>query len=305
MKKIVFILTFLMAAFMQANAQKPDSANFLVHYKFSHLRDTTNPQNIYHENMMLLVGNVSTVYKSYDSRLADEDVKRQIMEQTATNGGHGPIKIMRKNGGSGTEYYLFPAEGKFIRREKMINSYLVDEQVPVIDWHLKSDTASFGAYHCQKAMGNFKGREYTAWFCPDLSVHGGPWKLLGLPGLILEAYDTKKEVVFKFDGFEDLSKLVPSSKNMQPNTGVTIKVIGSDIDADPRLIALPNDAIKTTPAEFNKLKEAMRKDPNAFARSAMAASGANMGPNGPQSHMEIKLGPPAVENNPIELTGKK
>jgi GLPGLI family protein len=68
---------------------------------------------------------------------------------------------------------------------------------PLIDWKISSDTATFGGLHCQKATGHFKGRDYTAWFCPDLPVHTGPWKLNGLPGVIVDAHDAKNEVVFQ------------------------------------------------------------------------------------------------------------
>jgi hypothetical protein len=35
----------------------------------------------------------------------------------------------------------------------------------------------------------FKGREYIVWYAPSIAYAEGPWKLGGLPGLILEAYD--------------------------------------------------------------------------------------------------------------------
>jgi len=308
MKKHLLLSACLLVAVCSLRAQQPDTASTIIHYKFSHLRDTTKPENIYAENMMLLLGKKSTAYKSYDARLAALDVKRQIQEQMAANGGSGNIRIMQKKGGSGTEYYLFPGESKLIRKEKLINSYLIDEPFPVISWQISTDTATFGGLHCQKATAHFKGRDYTAWFCPDIPFHGGPWKLSGLPGLILEAYDAKKQVVFKFDGIEDISKMAapakPATNVAQPPGG--IKLIGmDDSDEDPRLIALPTDAIKTTEPEFAKLKDAMHKDPNAFLQSAMAGSGANMSPNGPQMHADIKLGPQAVVNNPIELPEKK
>ena len=115
----------------------------------------------------------------------------------------------------------------------------------------------------------------------------------------------KKQVVFKFDGVEDISKMAAPAKPASEPTG-DIKLIGmGDANEDIRLIALPIDAIKTTEPEFEKLKDAMRKDPNAFLQSAMAGSGANMSPNGPQMHAQIKLGPQPVVNNPIELPEKK
>ena len=51
-------------------AQQPDTAQVLVHYKFSHLRDTTNRGNPYTENMVLLIGKRAGVYRSYDHQLS-------------------------------------------------------------------------------------------------------------------------------------------------------------------------------------------------------------------------------------------
>lgn len=312
MKKLFLLFTCLSLVYFSTKAQKADVATAMVRYKFSHLRDTTKPDVIYNENMMLLLGKKATAYKSYDRKLADALVRKQIQDQIAASAG-GPmnIKISRgPNSGSNTEYYQYPVENKLIRKEKLINNYLIEETLPVIDWKITSDTASFAGLHCQKAITHFKGRDYTAWFCPDIPVHAGPWKLSGLPGLILEAYDTKKQIVFKFDGIEVMSKMekpaASVSGEMEPHMGGAVKMIGmDDPNADPRAIELPADAIKTNEAEFTKLKDAMRKDPQAFMQSAMAGSGANFKMNG-QPNMTTKIQIAAVvENNPIELPEKK
>lgn len=313
MKKHLFILAISLLTVVAVKAQNTDEATAMVHYKFTHLRDTTKPDQPYKENMMLLIGKSGTAYKSYDRRLADADVRKQIQEQMAN--GSGQIRIQRKNGGSSTEYYLNPDEKKFVRVDKLINSYIIDEPYPAIKWKISTDTMTFGSLHCQKATTHFKGRDYTAWFCADIAMQGGPWKLSGLPGLIIEAYDTKKQVVFKFDGIEDLSKMVAPTTTTAPppamagheNGGMVVKVIGMDDNQDPRAISLPADGIKTTPKEFANLKEAMQKDPNAFAQAAMAGAGGDMklNGNGPQNSMNIKMGPPPVENNPIELPEKR
>lgn len=299
MKKHLLLSACLLVLVFSVRAQKPDTANIIIHYKFSHLPDTTNLKNIHQENMILLVGKRSTAYKSYDARLAALDAKRQVQEQMAANGGNGKIRVNQKNGAmGGTEYYLFPDKNKLIRIEReLFNRYLIEEPFPIINWQTSTDTATFGGLHCQKATTHFKGRDYTAWFCPDIPFHGGPWKLSGLPGLILEAYDAKKLVVFKFDGIEDVTKMAapvkPANDAAKPPGGIRLPGM-DDLDEDPRLIALPTDAIKTTEPEFAKLKEAMQKDPNAF-----------IGPNGPHMSMSIKQGPRSVENNPIELPEKK
>lgn len=73
------------------------------------------------------------------------------------------------------------------------------EEKPNILWDIKkNETKKIGSFLCNKAVAKFRGREYTAWFCPDIPIPYGPWKLCGLPGLILEAYDTNKNVSWYF-----------------------------------------------------------------------------------------------------------
>lgn len=74
----------------------------------------------------------------------------------------------------------------------------VKENLPKIYWNILNEKKIIGNFECVKAIGSFRGREYTAWYTPSIPIPYGPWKLQGLPGLILEAYDTKKEVYFYF-----------------------------------------------------------------------------------------------------------
>ena len=169
----LLIVVFSLLSLRSMAQQNPERAQLVVHYNFSHLRDTTNRAQPYTEKMILFLGSHSSAYKSYDKAMADALMKKQIQEQMAAN-------------------------GKLVRREKLINSYLIEEPLPAINWKINSDTATFGGLHCQQATAHFKGRDYIAWFCPDLPFHTGPWKLNGLPGVIVDAHDTKNEVVFKF-----------------------------------------------------------------------------------------------------------
>jgi len=55
-------------------------------------------------------------------------------------------------------------------------------------WTILSDsTKQIENYTCQMAKGFVRGRNYTVWFTPDIPVLAGPWKLWGLPGLIMSA----------------------------------------------------------------------------------------------------------------------
>src|SRR6202012_3858994 len=216
--------------------------------------------------------------------------KKAFAEAAAASPDGRPM-INRHGVGSNIEYYQFPNEKKlFTENPIYMNNYFIDGGMPAIDWKTSGDTATFGGLHCQKATCHLKGRDDIAWFSPDLPVRVGPWKLNGLPGVIVDAHDVKNEVVFKFDGIEKALL-----KPVEPIGGANVAAkdlppILRDLNYDPNIITPPAGTIKTTQPEFDKLKAAMEKDPEAFANAIMAANGAD--PNAPKmDHIRIRKGP--------------
>lgn len=76
-----------------------------------------------------------------------------------------------------------------------IDNYMYQEEVPHIDWALSDSTKEICGYLCHQATATFRGRNWIAWYC-DIPKCVGPWKLNGLPGLILEAQTEDKEHTF-------------------------------------------------------------------------------------------------------------
>jgi len=76
------------------------------------------------------------------------------------------------------------------------NRYFYTEPLPDFGWQLTDDTLTVGGYLCQKAVGKYAGRTWTAWYSEDVAASFGPWKLRGLPGMILKAED--KDGIFSF-----------------------------------------------------------------------------------------------------------
>lgn len=299
MKKQLIIIIALVFQVFVALAQRPDTAQILVHYKFSYVQDTNNRAHPYTENMVLFVGKASSSFRSYDRQLQNELYRRQ-MQEAINNSADGNIRLDHKITASGTEYYQFINYKKLVRKEVMMSPYIINDVLPVINWRISSDKANFAELRCQKATCHFKGRDYTAWFCPDLPVRVGPWKLNGLPGVIVEAYDAKKEVVFKFDRVE--KAVLGTSKPIKDRHGRIVVPLDDDADGtDPNIINVPVNGIKTTDKELTKLQNAMHKDPNVLVQT-MRATAQNNG--GPKPDIDMKIGSPPIMNNPIELPEK-
>lgn len=76
-----------------------------------------------------------------------------------------------------------------------IDKFMYHEEVPHIDWALSDSTKEICGYLCHQATATFRGRNWIAWYC-DIPKSAGPWKLNGLPGLILAAETEDKEHTF-------------------------------------------------------------------------------------------------------------
>ena len=87
------------------------------------------------------------------------------------------------------------SDNKFLFTGYMTGSkrYLTEDNSPKITWNLKNESKEILGYKCYKAEGAFRGRNWIAWYTPQIASQLGPWKIGGLPGLVLEAYTDKDE----------------------------------------------------------------------------------------------------------------
>lgn len=67
----------------------------------------------------------------------------------------------------------------------------INDTPPSLDWHITDESKEIGGYIAIKAEVTFRGRDFEAWFTPEIPISAGPWKLYGLPGLILDAEDVE------------------------------------------------------------------------------------------------------------------
>jgi GLPGLI family protein len=98
-----------------------------------------------------------------------------------------------------TYIYINKSTDEIIESRKEVHSkknFLIKDKLDRIEWNLINETKTINGLLCNKASCNFKGRTYLVWYCKDIASNFGPWKLMGLPGLILEATDQLGQVSF-------------------------------------------------------------------------------------------------------------
>lgn len=76
-----------------------------------------------------------------------------------------------------------------------------------IKWVLYSDTKVINGIKCQMAATNKYGRRWIAYFTKSYDQKIGPYKFAGLPGLILELYDTKDDYHFTASKIQKYNKV--------------------------------------------------------------------------------------------------
>ncbi|WP_421919151.1 GLPGLI family protein [Marinifilum sp.] len=76
-------------------------------------------------------------------------------------------------------------EGTIPRHE-----FVLKEHLNLFNWTPGKETREILGYNCNKATCTFRGRDYVAWFTRDIPFKAAPWKIHGLPGVILEVFTT-------------------------------------------------------------------------------------------------------------------
>ena len=209
MKRIITCIFLAMAisAFADDFVKDAEPAILEVHYTRTEVKDTTKRESkFYQDPVMLRIGENMSLFcgtkRLWDDSLSAVNHKLEFelyikeCNDNAKNGTHNLLcgyywSYIYKNYPQGkvTEKAYFDG----IRRR-------YEEDWEKQDWKITDSVKTIIGYECFMATAEFRGRRWTAWFTPEIPIQDGPWKLCGLPGLILEAYDTNRDYSFTADG---------------------------------------------------------------------------------------------------------
>lgn len=186
-----------------SNAPKKhvDVVNYRITYNAKMANDTTKTPYIYAESQMRLdIGTKATHFYDYTKQQKDSIMRAKV------KAGDFDFSDMPKGGRCTWEYYKnYPTEGQSTLTDVVgKDEYQCIEPVETPNWQLIADsTATIMGYNCQMAQARFKGRTWYAWYAEDIPLQEGPWKLCGLPGLVLRAYDEPRQYVFEAAGMSN------------------------------------------------------------------------------------------------------
>ena len=116
-------------------------------------------------------------------------------------------KIPRKDG----SYYVVKSISDNILHyydSAGLDKFVYKETPEEWTWEISDSTKNILGYECVKAKTDFHGRKWTVWFSPEIPLSNGPWKLGGLPGVILEASTDDDKYSFVAIGIQQTSKII-------------------------------------------------------------------------------------------------
>jgi GLPGLI family protein len=125
--------------------------------------------------------------------------RERIGEHGLKGNENGEVFLFNKNQKIHRKYYLNLKEQFLFSEEYYSEPLLIKEADSLLNkqWTYIDTTKTINQYQCKLATKNFRGRSYNVWYTTDVRTNYGPWKFIGLPGLIIEAYDKKKEFHLK------------------------------------------------------------------------------------------------------------
>ncbi|MFO7745287.1 MAG: GLPGLI family protein [Psychroflexus sp.] len=109
----------------------------------------------------------------------------------------GILEVIEKpNEFANTWFYEASSKDIIKSLENANQKFVVYDSGLGYDWKITDKIDNIGGYQVVKAITNFRGRTFTAWFAPSIPIGFGPWKLKGLPGLILKMHDEERKYVW-------------------------------------------------------------------------------------------------------------
>jgi GLPGLI family protein len=178
-----FITSILLCLFTLAKAQnKSGLIIYDIKYPNENLKAKTVESRLFFNDTVSIGIAYST--KFYSQKNVGINQEPQVLGVTF-NYGDEMGEVIYRNFNREKIILRFP-------KSAVLDQFTVEDTWIKIQWVIKNETRQIGKFICKKAIGDFRGRTYIAWFTEEIPLPYGPFKLHGLPGIILETEDSEK-----------------------------------------------------------------------------------------------------------------
>ena len=210
---IAFVITIFLAP--PAKPQSPDLnlQNFEALYKATYqLTFQTDTNDVESKQLGMFRLYISGTYSFFVNH---EWYQQDSIRRKVSTGGIGPGFVLSNLNTmpqvrTGLRIFKDRTNNQIISINSVFTNEYAYHDGPLsnIQWQIQPDTKMIGNLQCQLATGRFAGRDYKAWFTPEIKIPEGPFKFSGLPGLIVKIVDTRNHVSFELIDFKPTKKTV-------------------------------------------------------------------------------------------------
>ena len=178
MKRLLYIILYIALAATASAQEAIDTAQFVAVYDYE-CRTQDAEGTPVTDRMQIVVQVGRTVVKSMPLsayQRTDEITSAEAAIEFQEAMLHMP-----------TVWTGYPEGQTTVREFIFPHDYEGYESTPDIVWTLTDDTLTVGGYLCQQATATHRGVAWTVCYTDEIPSSAGPWRLRGLPGLIVKA----------------------------------------------------------------------------------------------------------------------
>ena len=212
MEKMKSLVALTILAYMGIECcyaqKKIDEAYLKCQYDYTYIQDTLSGKTAKDWLVLQIGKNMSKCYSYYsmqvDSIFASPDrdvILRQQINAAIGSKTEWPHKRMKAY-----VYKNYPQGKMTVTDGLLMQDYIYEDTLYAQNWVIQDSSKLILGHECQMAVCHYRGHCWTAWLAMDIPIPDGPWKLCGLPGLIMEATTEDNSHAFKLLGMEKVSK---------------------------------------------------------------------------------------------------
>jgi len=216
------IASFILISCFSSISQ--EQSRYKAFYQLDILRDTNTLEYFRQEIYILQIGeNVTkgfTYQKFYNDSLqaANPALWRKLFNASVQESMEamrrtGDLTSVQNNeftvGAFASDLYKDYRNNEIRVRDNIsIHSFMYTDELKPQEWTILSDTMTILGYPSQKAICHFRGRDWEAWFTPEIPISEGPWNFYGLPGLVTKLHDIQNHYSFELTGFQVINESI-------------------------------------------------------------------------------------------------